>query len=236
MSKIIYQSNGIVLQRVMSGNSPLLVSNENRHILIDTGIKKNWDKITLILDSIIKESKLTALIITHTHYDHIENINCIKEKYNPIIIIHKNESEFISNGITPLSTGDKFNICKLTQREFDSIDTYITFEKEINLNNYGFKAKVIWTPGHSPGSISIIVNNDIAITGDSLGGMEKKKYAKSINIVSNEIQRSWEKLLALKCKKYIPSHGTKELEYEDLLSMYKKYKILKQEKLSSSCD
>ncbi|KYH35547.1 putative metallo-hydrolase [Clostridium tepidiprofundi DSM 19306] len=229
MGKYIYNSSKIKIIRIMSGNSPLLISSKGCNILVDTGIKKRWETITRNIDKFLKNGKLNALILTHAHYDHVENVAAIKEKYNPLVIIHEKEAKYLIAGISsPLlecghSTGAKINKCKKAKHFFTSINPDILIEDSFDLAQYGIDGKIISTPGHSIGSISIIID-DVGIIGDALGGMTKKPFAKSMNIASQETENSWLKLIDLNCNKYIPSHGNTEYSNDDLKKMYVDYK------------
>lgn len=225
MKKIIYKSGELVLRRVMSGNTPLLLSKQNQHILIDTGLTRSWKTVSKNIDNLIKEDSLATLIITHAHHDHVENAALIKQKYDVNIIVHAKESQYLKDGITsPLTVYNNSNIDK---HLYEPVTGDIIVEDELELINLGFNAKVIKTSGHSPGSISIIVNNSIVIVGDALGGMENKNFAQSIKVVSEETQLSWEKLINLNAKLYLPSHGGEEISYEALVEKYKSYTIYK---------
>ena len=62
---------------------------------------------------------------------------------------------------------------ELSEYGFDSI-TFTQFTNklndEYNLDEFGISAKVIHTPDHTAGSISIIMNNGEAIIGDLVRG------------------------------------------------------------------
>lgn len=233
----LISSDGICISQVMSSNNPLLLSYNNNYILVDTGIKEKCDAITERLAKLLKGYPLKALIINHAHYEHVENVAAIKEKFNPKIIVHEREAEYVEKGeSSPLPSwnyvkGEKINNCPSTKWYFTPVQADILVDKRLDLAEYAFNGYILWTPGHSPGSLSIIINDEIAIVGDALGGMEKKPYAKKINIASEEAKNSWETLIALNCKKYITTHSG-ILDHEELLSKYNNYcveamKILK---------
>lgn len=86
---IIRLMDGICINQVMSSNNPLLLSNYKNYILIDTGSKAKCGVIIERLKNVLNGNHLSALIITHAHHDHVENVAVIKEKFNPQIIIQK---------------------------------------------------------------------------------------------------------------------------------------------------
>lgn len=64
------------------------------------------------------------------------------------------------------------------------------------------------TPGHSIGSMSIIVDNEVAIVGDSMFGVFKWSVFPPFAEDCKQMIQSWGKLLETNCSIFIPSHGT----------------------------
>lgn len=95
----LVSSDGICISQVMSSNNPLLLSYDNNYILVDTGIKEKCDVIIERLDKQLKGQPLKALVITHAHYEHVENVAAIKEKFNPKIIVHERKLNMASMAI-----------------------------------------------------------------------------------------------------------------------------------------
>jgi glyoxylase-like metal-dependent hydrolase (beta-lactamase superfamily II) len=78
----------------------------------------------------------------------------------------------------------------------------------LDLNDLGINACIMHTPGHTSGSISVIVDDEIAIVGDTMfgvfGGSVFPPFAENVL----QMIQSWGKLLQTNCKVFIPSHGT----------------------------
>ena len=113
--------------------------------VIDAG----WETDKLI--DIAKKEKLEIkkIILTHSHYDHIQKANELAAKTKPIIYFHELEFDEIKKTIT----NKEIKIIKLRNNE------------EIKVGN--LKIKIIHTPGHTPGSICLLVENKL-FTGDTL--------------------------------------------------------------------
>lgn len=74
-----------VLSSGSKGNCTL-IENDNTKILIDLGVTKSYvEKRLEELEVDIKEIK--AILITHTHVDHIQGLKVFLKKYNPIIYV-----------------------------------------------------------------------------------------------------------------------------------------------------
>ena len=81
-------------------------------------------------------------------------------------------------------------------------------DEKFDLEDYGFYAYILHTPGHSPGSLSVIIDEEVAFVGDTMFGIFKGSvfppFAEDVNRMIN----SWGKLLKTGCSVFIPSHGS----------------------------
>jgi hydroxyacylglutathione hydrolase len=46
-------------------------------------------------------------------------------------------------------------------------------DSKLDLKDYGFNAYIIHTPGHTIGSMTVVIDDEIAIVGDSMFGIFK---------------------------------------------------------------
>ena len=109
--------------------------------IVDAG----WEPEKLIEAAKSKNLKVKYILLTHTHYDHVNSLGKLFELTNAKIIVHEEDAKDVENLGLPyekVKDGDEISIGKL-------------------------KAKVIHTPGHTPGSVCYLVENKL-ITGDTL--------------------------------------------------------------------
>jgi len=104
-----------------------------------------WDAPTIITEAKKLDLKITDILLTHSHHDHINGIEGILEHGHAKIHLLKPEFEFWGSDITKpcLHHGG---------------DDIVLGESQI---------KVLHTPGHTPGSACYQLGNEI-ITGDTL--------------------------------------------------------------------
>lgn len=67
---------------------------------------------------------------------------------------------------------------------------------------------LVHTPGHTAGSVSLIVDDELALTGDTLFGVFRWSVYPPYASDAETMVRSWGKLLETKCSLFLPSHGT----------------------------
>jgi hydroxyacylglutathione hydrolase len=115
------------------------------------------------LSSFIKENKLTPVFLlnTHCHLDHILGNRYIQKTFGLELYIHKDEKPVLEYG--PVSG-------QLWQLPFDNYDGPLHFLAEGDVVRLGDdELHVLYTPGHSPGSISFYSKeNKFVISGDVL--------------------------------------------------------------------
>ncbi len=190
------------------------ITSGNKRILIDTGYplgkKRFFEKISNF-DSI------DFVILTHTHFDHAGNAAYLKEK-GSIIVVHKNEASWLVQGETPRPPGVKhigktimrFSTLKSVKFPPTTPDIVISELTQIE------ELVLVPTPGHTPGSISIVWK-DIAFCGDLIMNLTWRPFS-HLPIFAhdlNEVKKSIEKLVQMGVKVIYPAHG-KPVKIENL--------------------
>lgn len=199
-------------------NCYFLKSNSS-NILIDTGYK---GKAQIILDFLenngIPPKSIGLIILTHAHYDHIGNASELKKITEAKILLHKDDLPILDLGITDSMSTKPLNIWgKILLSKVASIDTSfnrlkpdIIIDSDFDLSNYGINGRIIHTPGHSKGSISVILDSGEAFIGDlAMNGLPLRVGAGEPIFGENikEIYQSWIKLVENKANTLYPGHG-----------------------------
>jgi len=210
-------SSGYKIIQVLSGRSNVfLLTNGQSNIIVDTSPHFKWNILQKRLET-LQIDQIHLLILTHSHFDHAGNAMRIKEKYNAKVIIHHSEALFLSTGDNILPTGTNFItrfLVRVFAKQFKSFALYqpckpdFTVDKIYDLAKYGFNAYLMHTPGHTPGSICLIIDNETALVGDTMFGIFWWTIFPPFASDINQMMNSWEKLLETKCKIFIPSHGS----------------------------
>ena len=142
----------------LSTNCYLIACNESKEAaVIDPGYEEAAD---LILKTIKEKNfKLKFIINTHGHSDHIGGNKKIRLNTTAKILIHRLDSEMLTNS--------RKNLSFYMGKEILSVcaDRFIKEGNEVSIGT--LRLKIIHTPGHSPGSICLVADTFV-LTGDTL--------------------------------------------------------------------
>jgi hydroxyacylglutathione hydrolase len=120
----------------------IIFNTENKEGII---IDPTWD--LNFIEKKIEESniKLKGILITHTHFDHVNLVDAFVEKYDCNVYVGEPElsySNFHAKNLKPIASENIFLIGSI-------------------------KVSPVFTPGHSPGSICYLIGDNL-FTGDTL--------------------------------------------------------------------
>ena len=167
-------------------------------VVIDPG---GEEEVGLVL-SFLQENNfdLKYIINTHGHIDHIAGNNLLKAKTEALLLIHRLDADMLVDANKNFSSFMGKEICS------PPADKLLEEGDEISLGTLNLI--VIHTPGHTPGGISLVLNN-IVFTGDTLfaGGIGRTDLPGGS--YQDLIKSIKEKLLILGDDKIIyPGHGS----------------------------
>jgi glyoxylase-like metal-dependent hydrolase (beta-lactamase superfamily II) len=204
--------------QVLSGRSNVyLILKDSIVILVDTGLNSSFETLTNNLSSLnLGLDKISFLLLTHTHFDHCQSAKKIKEISNCQVIVSWMAADSIKNGYTRLPAGT-FLATKLLSglgRLIGNIKYgYEPFQPDIfvkgayDLDIPDIRIKIIETTGHSTDSVSILVDNEIAIVGDAMFGVFNNSIFPPYADDRVKMIESWGKLLYTDCQIFLPGHG-----------------------------
>jgi hydroxyacylglutathione hydrolase len=215
--KIWETKSGYKIIQVLSGRSNVfLLTNGVKNILIDTSSAFMWNTLNKRLIK-LNITVVDYLILTHSHFDHAANSKRIKSNYKASVIIHKNEAANLAAGRNPDTSGTN-SVTRLFAGmlskpwmaflNYEPCPYDILVDTRFDLSGFGFNAYILYTPGHTKGSVSIIVDNEIALVGDCMFGVFRSTVFPPYATDPKEMIGSWGKLLGTECSLFLPSHGS----------------------------
>ena len=154
---------------------------DEKYVLVDTGLPQSFKKFKeFFRENKIDPKDISLIILTHNHIDHSGGIIKMKALTGAEVLIHKIESTYLVKGIsTPVQARSILAkiIMKLMKKPIiGGFKADILIENGFDLRPFGVNGKVIHTPGHTEGSLSILLANGEAIVGDMIRGKHKKDY------------------------------------------------------------
>lgn len=132
-----------------------LIGENGKGLLIDAGV--DCEKVMSTASAL--DLTIEKIILTHGHIDHVSELDNIVERTNARAYIHADDEIALTDA--------RFNVSAYTGgiRTFDTRCEILRDGSVVRLGELEFK--IIHTPGHTPGSICIHINNSL-FSGDTL--------------------------------------------------------------------
>jgi len=194
-------------------------------ILIDTGVPNSQNQVSAALGHLgltLKDLKL--IVVTHGHFDHAGGAAQIRKLSGAPVLIHEREAKYCAGE-------EKMKLCptgwvgKLLYKSGAPQAPYDFFAPEITLNGddrfdlkaYGLSGYITPTPGHTPGSVSVVMEDgqafvsDLVASGLGLGGIiptgvgKRPPFEEEPHVVA----RGLEELLSKGAQHFHLGHGFK---------------------------
>ena len=205
--------------------------------LVDAGLMgKGRYKIEAIQKLGLPLTDIKRIIMTHTHYDHCGTLAELKELTGAQIMVQSEEAANLREGFTPLPRGTRWyskaivflgdRLLPSSAGSFDPVESDIVVEGSCDLNQYDLPGEAIHTPGHTAGSLSILVDGEHALVGDTMFHIFKNSAMPPFANDVPELLGSWERLLETGCERFYPGHGSpfsRDLLEQSLDKEKKKY-------------
>lgn len=210
-------------------NSYLLQGNEG-YVMIDAGNFNQQKRFLRVLDSLgIKPGQIKLIIITHAHFDHVGSLAAIKALCNCPVLIHAEEKELISKPVVVIPPGTNLtgkiisligNLSKPILK-FAPAQPEIIIDDKFDLDHFGIDAKVIHTPGHTKGSLTVLSADGQAIVGDLAVNYRVGVFPPFAE-EPEKIFAAWDMLLKSGVNQIYPAHG-EPFPAQKLAEEYNKY-------------
>lgn len=146
---------------------------DKKTILVDAGSPHEVDRILAAVQKAgVNPREIALLLHTHGHFDHAGSTAELQRRLGVPVAVHSKDAFMLREGrngeIKPRNFEARI-IKALVPKSFEPSKPDIVIEEEMNLNDFGVDGRVIFTPGHTKGSLSVLCNNE-AIVGDVMMG------------------------------------------------------------------
>ena len=199
-------------------NAYLLCGKQN--ILIEAASPRKAKALAKALGELsIPPEDIKLIVPTHGHWDHIGSAHAFKELTGAPIALHETEADWLENGrvvVPPGVTtwGRIFGTImragtRLVRIETTSVDVRLGND-EMRLDEFGINGVILHTPGHTAGSVSILLDSGDAFVGDSAMNGLPLRRGPGLPIFAEDmdaLKRSWVVLVERGAQTVYPAHG-----------------------------
>jgi glyoxylase-like metal-dependent hydrolase (beta-lactamase superfamily II) len=189
-------------------------------MMVDVGPAFTFSQASRWFKSIpVDPSEIDLIVITHAHFDHAGAIASVKELTGAKVAVHHTEEEMIRTGIsshpTPVTpwgrVGWRMLKPMMKSLQYPGVPPDLIISDEgLDLNEYGIPGKIIHTPGHTDGSLSVLLENGDAFVGCMTHNGPPFRLSPNHPIFADDLDQLWDSwglLLNQGAKMIYPGHG-----------------------------
>ncbi len=168
---------------------------KNGKLLIDCGWPGTLPEFTKVLQrKDIALAEIKYLLVTHFHPDHAGLVQELKNQ-GIKFILPECQAAFVGS-FSEHFKGKSFPYVEIKQS--GNLPLKLEDSRKF-LSSLGLSGEILHTPGHSDDSVSLILDEGYAFTGDL--------HPALMNIEDTKTQASWDKIRQFKIKQICPGHG-----------------------------
>lgn len=189
-------------------------------ILIDGGAPHQVERFKKIVQRLsLQAEEISLILLTHGHWDHIASTKDIQAVTGAKVALHGRERDWLEKGLTPMPPGVTLwgrllsflvgiyaRFVKIPTTQVD----IVLNDDDWSLAEFGIPGKVTYTPGHSSGSVTILLETGDAFVGDLAMSAFPLRMSPGLPIFAEDldgVKASWKKLFGMGVKTVYPAHG-----------------------------
>ncbi|MFN2291700.1 MAG: MBL fold metallo-hydrolase [Anaerolineae bacterium] len=180
-SEITFEPNtkeGSVVQAVGFGHANVFfIRTGDGYILVDAGMPGDPERLDEVFATAgVDPGTIGLIVVTHGHMDHMGLTAHAKEITGAQVLCHQSLAGKLAGGEIEGSVAQNVmgrfinfmaGIQELTGGgDIEGVEADILVGDSFDLSEYGISGQVIHTPGHSLGSLSIVLDNGETLIGD----------------------------------------------------------------------
>jgi glyoxylase-like metal-dependent hydrolase (beta-lactamase superfamily II) len=210
----------VEIRRFPIGVTNSYLIKERGLIMIDAGPRQNPAVLQKRLEALsVNPKDVSLIVLTHGHWDHIACLSDLKKITGSKVAINHREREWVEKALKPfprvlMPSGVLGNVLtRLMAATVRFSGTPVDFSLQddgMSLEPFGISGKVVHTPGHTQGSMSVLLDTGDAFVGDLAMNGFPLRFGPGMPPLgddANTVKTSWRLLLDRGAKKMYPAHG-----------------------------
>ncbi|MCC6300712.1 MAG: MBL fold metallo-hydrolase [Anaerolineales bacterium] len=188
-------------------------------ILVDAGAQGSAKAFTKGLRALnVDPKEISLVLLTHGHWDHIGALSPIQQLTGAKVAIHHRDQAWVESGKPPFPAGVNGygkamsalarGVLKINLPPV-KVDVILD-DQGLALDQYGIPGNVVYTPGHSMGHVSVLLDSGEGFIGDMAMNDWYLRLTPGLPILADDINLvvdSWKKILPMGIRRVYPAHG-----------------------------
>jgi hydroxyacylglutathione hydrolase len=208
--------------RTRVGITNVYVLHERGTVVVDPGGPPNRHLAARALRRILgllgSPPRADLIVLTHAHFDHFTAAPSLRTMTGARVAVHRADAPWLKtgkavwpDGVTAWGTIVHAALAPIVMRAAVPVfEPDLLIEDDgLELAPYGVSGRIVHTPGHSPGSVSVVLSSGDAIVGD-LAMNFPACLRPSFGIFAHDpgvVAASWQRLVSLGVHTVHPGHG-----------------------------
>ncbi len=196
-----------------SSNVTWLIKGE-ANILYEAGMAYSADKMIENIKREIGDKPLDAVILSHSHYDHVAGLPYIKKEWPDAVVYGSEYAAKILLKPTVRETMKRLSTDAARGAGMDELPTYddeamkidVTVKDGDIVTIGDHVIKVFETPGHTKCSVSFLVDDDVLLASETIGVFKGEYYMPCYLVGYQMVHDSIEKVRHAGAKRLFISH------------------------------
>jgi hydroxyacylglutathione hydrolase len=199
-----------------------LIETPDGLFLVDCGMPGQEKNILAAMQRLDRQD-LKLIFITHAHADHTGSAAVLKRLTGAQIAIHRLDAEALQTARME-ARGRSWlmrQVMRLMTRlvRLQPVQPDIVLEDGDSLEPYGLPGKVFLTPGHSPGSCTLVLADGSGFVGDLVSTTGEPHLQHDIVDDWGQLRASYERLRTLGMERVYVGHGQRSLSGSELKAL-----------------
>jgi hydroxyacylglutathione hydrolase len=187
-----------VIDADIGDNSHVFFVTGDSTAIVDAGNPGgHWKILKALKANGISRDQVSVIVITHAHFDHYGSLRALKSELDVPVLAGSPDADYMARGenVPGMNYSGRHALGPMA----DGVKADVLVTCDMGLQGYGIDARVLTTPGHTAGSLSVLAGNGDCTTGDFLASL----YTGEPEVIAQSLK----KLAGGGSKCFYPAHG-----------------------------